>query len=368
MSTPDPAFDWPAIARLAITSRAMDELEEERLYPQGHVVYQFSARGHELGQLLISQLLDRPGDAASVYYRSRPFMLGSGVTVTEAFASGMARAAGLSGGRDVGVTFNLPRRSGALVLPMAGDVGSQYTPAAGWAQALRYRVTVLGEEALADSIAVAFGGDGSVAANGFWSALTLATTLALPLLFFIEDNGYAISVTGPAQTPGGNIAANLASFGDLRIWEGSGTDPADAAARIQEAVTYVRAGHGPGLLRLTMPRLSGHSSHDNQAYKDADTRAQEEARDPLPALRRYLVPALYSAAEWEKLVADVQAEVAEAAEAALALPAPNPATATRYVFSEPGERQQAGGLAADRALRHRPVPRPRPPWNRGAST
>ena len=74
-------------------------------------------------------------DAASVYYRSRPFMLGSGLTLEEAFASDMARPGGLSGGRDVGVVFNMPRRGRAIVLPMAGDVGSQFTPAAGWAQA-----------------------------------------------------------------------------------------------------------------------------------------------------------------------------------------------------------------------------------------
>ena len=79
-----PAFDWLEVTRLALISRRMDEMEEEELTPQGVVTYQFSARGHELGQLLISQLLDRPMDGASVYYRSRPFMLGSGLTVEEA--------------------------------------------------------------------------------------------------------------------------------------------------------------------------------------------------------------------------------------------------------------------------------------------
>ena len=81
------------------------------------MTYQFSARGHELGQLLIAQLLDRPFDAASVYYRSRPFMLGSGLTLAEALAADMARAGGFSEGRDVGVVFNMPRRGRALVLP-----------------------------------------------------------------------------------------------------------------------------------------------------------------------------------------------------------------------------------------------------------
>jgi 2-oxoisovalerate dehydrogenase E1 component len=126
-----PAFDWEEVARLALSSRLIDQMEEGELTPQGLVTYQFSASGHELGQLLISQLLTRPFDAASAYYRSRPFMLGCGLTVEEAFASDMARLKGSSAGRDVGVVTNLPRRKRALVLAAAADVGSQFTPAAG---------------------------------------------------------------------------------------------------------------------------------------------------------------------------------------------------------------------------------------------
>ena len=79
------------------------------------------------------------------------------------------------------------------------------------------------------SIAVVHGGDASCATNGFWSALTIATTLRLPMLFYIEDNGYGISVRSELQTPGGNIAANLASFANLTILDGDGTDPREAA-------------------------------------------------------------------------------------------------------------------------------------------
>ncbi|MFP4622697.1 MAG: transketolase C-terminal domain-containing protein [Gemmatimonadota bacterium] len=341
------AFDWHELARLALTSRAMDDLEEETLTPEGLVTYQFSARGHELGQLLVSQLLDRPFDAASVYYRSRPFMLGSGLTVEEAFASGMARTGGVSGGRDVGVTFNLPRRKRALVLPMAGDVGAQFTPAAGWAQAIRYRARELGEESLEGSIAVVFGGDGAVASNGFWSALTMATTLELPLLFLVEDNGYAISVERTLQTPGGDITKNLASFRGLTTWSGSGTEPGEAAALVHRAVEHVRAGTGPGLLRLTVPRLAGHSSVDSQTYKSEEEKEAEWRRDPLPAIRDYLVPALMSEEEWEALEEEVDRAVHEAREAAAAQPEPAPESAERFAWSEPDEPQQVGGLAAE---------------------
>jgi 2-oxoisovalerate dehydrogenase E1 component len=342
-----PAFDWHEVACLALTSRRIDEMEEEELGPAGKVTYQFSAKGHELGQLLISQLLDRPLDAAGAYYRSRPFMLGSGLTIEEAFASDMARPGSVSAGRDVGVVFNMPQRGRATILPMAGDVGSQYTPAAGWAQAIVYRSRELGEVELADSIVVAFGGDGSVATNGFWSSLTMATTLNLPLLYVIEDNGYAISVLGQLQTPGGDIAANLKAFENLTTWNGSGTEPSETAELAHTALQHVRGGNGPGLLRLTVPRLSGHSSVDNQAYKPEEVTVEERSRDPLPMLKGYLVPALMSEDDWQKLVAEVDSVVAGACEQAFAQPQPNLADIERFAFSEEGCPQIVGGLAAE---------------------
>lgn len=339
-------FDWREAARVALTSRAMDDLEEEKLYPDGDVLYQFSARGHELGQVLLSQLLDRPGDAASVYYRSRPFVLGSGLTVEEAFAGGMARAGSVSAGRDVGVVFNMPSRGRAVILPMAGDVGSQFTPAAGWAQALCYAVRELGAGDVEGSIAVVCGGDGAVATNGFWSALTMATTLELPLLFVVEDNDYAISVEKWLQTPGGNIADNLQAFQNLRVWQGSGTQPEETARLVQEAVRYVRGWQGPGLLRLRVPRLSGHSSHDNQSYKPREVLEAEWARDPLPALRDFLVPQLFDEDEWTALEAEVQQEVHGACAAALAQPEPDSEAVAAHVWSDAERPAQVGGLLA----------------------
>lgn len=360
-SQPAKEIDWLEIARLALASRLIDELEENELTPQGFVTYQFSARGHELGQLLLAQRMTHRLDAASVYYRSRPFMLGSGLTIEEAFASDMARLGGMSAGRDVGVVFNMPRRNRALVLPMAADVGSQFTPAAGWAQAICYRRDQLGESDAHESIAVVFGGEGSVASNGFWSALTIGTTLRLPLLFVIEDNNYAISVKSWLQTPGGNIAANLASFNGLAIWDGSGTDPLETSGLVEQAVTYVRSGQGPGLLRLTVPRLSGHSSVDNQAYKTPDERAAEWQRDPIPALRDFLVPTKLSAADWQGLEAATAEEVRAARDAALAQAQPEPQHVTRLVWSADSPLQQVGGITPEGMGRPAGSEEPRPP-------
>lgn len=343
MLTCHPAFDWSEVAYLTLLSRTMDELEET----EGFVRYQFSAKGHELPQVLLSQRLNHPFDAATVYYRSRPFVLGSGLTPTEAFISGLARSGSMSNGRDVGVTSNLPRRNRATVLPMAGDVGAQYTPAVGWAQAIRYRVEQLGETHLDGSIAVAFGGEGSVAANGFWAMLNIVTTLKLPVLVVIEDNGYAISVKSPLQTPGSVITENLAAFKNLKIWDGSGTNPHEAATLIDEAVNTVRSGVGPGLLRLTVPRLSGHTGIDTQTYKTEAERQQEQANDPIPALHDYLVPSLMNELEWEALLAQVKDDVIAAKQAAFQQPEAAVQTVTHHVWHDPTTPAKVGGLAAE---------------------
>lgn len=363
----DPAFDWPRVARLVLTSRAMDDLEERELYPQRKINYQFSARGHDLAQVLLGSLLTHPRDAASGYYRSRPFLLALGLTPEDSFAANMARAGSFSDGRDIGAVCNLPPVLGAAMLPMAGEVGSQYTPIAGWAQSIVYRRDQLHESDYRGACAVALGGEGSVATNGFWSALTLATTLHLPMLFFIEDNGYALSTPSDKQTPGCNIADNLASFNNLLVRDGDGVNPAEAARLLREVVTHVRDGRGPALLRLTMPRLSGHSGQDTQAYKSKDILEGEIRRDPLPALKDHLVPAVLSESDWIDLEREVHDEIRAAAERALRRPGPDPTRVTRHLFAEckadgTPDLQQVGGLAREghRFPPSHDVPEPEP--------
>ncbi len=350
----DSHFDWNRAARLFLTSRKLDELEETKLLPEKKLLYQFSARGHELGQILLGSVLTSRHDAASGYYRSRPLLLTLGLSPEDALASGMGKSGGVSDGRDIGVVFNLPKTQGALVLPMAGGVGSQYTTSAGWARAIVYYRDSLGDESYRNSIAVALGGDGSVATNGFWSALNTATTLHLPMLFYIEDNGFGLSVPATKQTPGGNIAANLASFRNLRVLSCDGCNPADVARCLREAVDSVRSGEAPALLRMTMPRLCGHSGQDTQAYKNPALLALERAKDPFIALHRYLVPALFSEAEWADLERSVDQEVNSALEAALARPDPNASSILRYVFADReknGAEQQASRPAPPEPIR-----------------
>ena len=319
------------------------------LSPARKVLYQFSARGHEVSQAVLAQSLRGRRDGVGFYYRSRPLLLALGLSLEEALSSTMMRGGGFSDGRDIGVVFNLPNLDGPCVLPACGGVGTQYTPAVGWAQSIRYHSEILGDDRYRGSIAVAHGGDASTATNGFWAALNVATTQQLPLLFYIEDNGYGISVQSTLQTPGGNIAQNLSGFRALRVIDGDGSDPAGAARLTSEAVATVRSGTGPVLLRLVVPRLSGHSGQDTQTYKSADELASEQRRDPLAALKRQLVPAVLSPEEWSGAEARARTAVAAALARAEARPAPDPAGTTRFVFSEHAadgalELQAQGGM------------------------
>ncbi len=334
--------DWREVARLVLTSREMDRIEEEELVPAKKVMYQFSARGHDMAQVLLGMQL-KDGDAANGYYRSRPLLLALGVLLADALGSGMGLAGGYSDGRDIGVVFNYPNPGGCHALPMSGGVGAQYTPAVGWAQAAKYKAEVLGEGP-GDAIGVVLGGDASCATGGFWSALTIATTQQLPLLIYIEDNGYGISVPSEYQTPGRDIAANLASFRGLTIFNGDGTEPEQAARLVDDAVRHVRTSRGPALLRLTVPRLEGHSFQDTQTYKSANEIAAEWARDPLPKLKNHCGKLQIGDEAWETLEREAAWQVEAARVEAEARGVSSPERVAEHVFFD-GELQNVGGRA-----------------------
>lgn len=340
--------DWKRVAKRLLISRELDAVEENELGPEGLVTYQFSSRGHDMAQIVLAEFIDNPKDAATLYYRSRPFVLSQGLTPEEALRSTMGRSGGISEGRDIGVVHNMPSRGAATILPTSGDVGAQFTPAIGWAQAIRYRSEILKEESWNGALAVALGGDAACATNGFWSALTIATTGSLPYLFFVEDNGYGISVTGDLQTPGGDISKNLASFSGLTILTGSGTDPKEAVSLIAQAVDHIRSGYGPVLLRLVVPRLSGHSGADNQAYKPEDLVAKEEANDPLPKLRSFMIEqGIIGENDWTSLEEEAKKEVREATDGARASSEPAVDSALAHRFYEKGHPQDVGGVIAE---------------------
>lgn len=339
--------EWLEVARITLASRFIDHIEEKEFAPSGLVTYQFSATGHELSQAILATQLTHGHDAATVYYRSRPLVLGAGLTYEEAFAGPLARTGSRNGGRDIGVVHHLPNRRGVTILPASGDVGAQYTPCAGWAQTIVYRSNVLKEEEWKGAIAVAHGGDGSTATNGFWSALTIATTQHLPMLFFVEDNSWGISVPGSYQTPGGNIAANLASFTGLRIVEIDGTNPEEAGRMIEKSVQHVRENRTPTLMRVRVPRICGHSGADNQSYKTAEQREEELARDPIQKLKAFFIKKGYASEdEWNALSERVLAEVRHAAGEAVNQPEPDSESVLHHVFFN-GVLPKHGGMQSE---------------------
>ena len=364
-STDVPKFmqlDWEKIAYVALCSRYIDETEETVLLPARKIIYQFSARGHDVYQIVLGSLLTAEHDAVGAYYRSRPLLITLGLSLDDAFAAPMAKAGGFSDGRDIGVVCNLPKpQGGACVIPMSGDVGSQYTPIAGWAQSILYRKNILKDHSYTGSIGVAHGGDASVATNGFWSALSIATTLNLPMLFYIEDNGYGISVPSSYQTPGGNIAENLKSFKNLFIKDVSGCDLEGSTNALLDCLYHTRAAYGPALCRITVPRLSGHSGQDTQSYKNSARIDQEKKDDPLLKLRdlfcsMHLNEKIWNEISW-KAKADVERAVAKAEQRA----EPDPKTIEKFLFFT-GEASIVGGMPEKErsSLPQAAIPKPEP--------
>ncbi len=335
--------DWHKLSYLLLLSRAMDDVEEQELVPAKLVFNQFSARGHDFAQILLGLQLTHPHDGATGYYRSRPFVLSLGLDIDEAVASPMAKSGGYSDGRDIGVVCNYPNneRSGAMLFPMCGGVGAQYSPIAGWAQSIIYHRDELKDDAYKGALGLSMGGDSSMSTSGFWASLNISTTNNLPHLFYIEDNGYGISVPQTVQTPGGDQVANLAAYKNLKIVDGDGTDPILTPLLIQEAVDYVRSGKGCCLLRLKVPRLCGHTFQDTQTYKPTEMIKREQANDPLPKLKAYLAKEqILSAEQWQTLEEKAMTDIRESVERAKQRPEPNIDNLTRYVFAEQDENDQ----------------------------
>jgi 2-oxoisovalerate dehydrogenase E1 component len=170
----------------------------------------------------------------------------------------------------------------------------------------------------------------------------MAASLDLPLLFFIEDNGWGISVPGELQTPGGNIVENLKGFKCLRTFEADGWDPQDALEKVRAAVKHVRSGKGPSLLRMRVARLLGHTFVDDQAYKTAEQRQLDAQRDPLEHLKAYMLEHGYAQQQIDRLEMDIRREIHQAAVEAEQRPNPTAEEIQRYVFFDRQPPDQGG--------------------------
>jgi len=322
--------------RAMLTSRRVDD-KEIQLKQQNLSFFQISGAGHEAVLVAAARHLDPAKDWFFTYYRDRALVLALGMTPYEMFLGSVGAASGPdSRGRQ------MPSHWGKHALHVAtssSPTGTQCLQGVGCAEAGRY-IAALDNAAARfaaapDEITWVSVGDGTTSEGEFWESINTACTLRLPVLFMIEDNGYAISVPVDVQTPGGSISKLLRSFPNLHIVEVDGCDYPESHRVLGEAVALLRGGAGPVLVHAHVVRPYSHSlSDDERLYKTAAERAAEAERDPIARTARLLREQYgVGAAEMERIGAEVQSEVNEAATRALEQPQPAPETWAANIYS-----------------------------------
>ena len=325
--------------RNMVTSRRIDD-KEIQLKRQNSIFFQISGAGHEAVQTAIALHMRKGSDWLFPYYRDRAICLGLGVTPRDMFLQAFGAADDpASGGRQ------MPSHWGAAALRIfttSSPTSTECLPGVGAAEAGRY---LLREEAsklagaiagaAADEVVVITIGEGSTSEGEFWEALHSACTLKLPVVFVVEDNGYAISVPVEVQTPGGSISKLVRSYPGLFVAETDGCDFLASYDALRYAFAYARDRKGPSLVHAHVIRPYSHSlSDDEKLYRSEAERKKDWDRDPLELFAAFLEQAgLATAGNLAKLREDVDAEVSAAADEAAARPQPAPETVYDHIYS-----------------------------------
>src|ERR1700724_2898081 len=320
--------------RTMFLSRRLDD-REIQLKRQNKIYFQISSAGHEAVCAAMGLFL-RPGvDWIYPYYRDRALCLMLGVTPLEMLLAAVgAKDDPSSGGRQMPSHWGQPELN---IVSKSSCTGTQFVQSVGSAETTLYydnRPKALAQAQKAplgkhvhhdnDEIVYVSAGDGATSEGEFWESLNVACTKKLPLLYVIEDNGYAISVPVEVQTAGGSISRLVRSFPGLHVAQCDGTDPLESYAVCKEAVEYCRQRRGPALIHANVIRPYSHSlSDDEKLYKTAEEREEEAHRDPLSKFSLFLVrEGLLDQKEIEALEAEVDREVREAGDQALAAEPP----------------------------------------------
>jgi 2-oxoisovalerate dehydrogenase E1 component len=323
--------------RTMYTSRRVDD-KEIQLKGQNKIFFQISGAGHE-GVLAGAALAMKPGyDWFFPYYRDRALMLGLGMTAQDMLYSAVgAEIDPNSHGRQMpshwgSIELNVPSQSsctGTQALHAVGAAEAGYR--AGLVEELRDKVTGFkGDEVVYMSI-----GDGTSSEGEVWEALNTACNLKLPVIFVVEDNGYAISTPVEVGTAGGDISKLVSGFPHLFMQKVNGTNPLESYAAFTEAVEYCRKRKGPAFIHAKVVRPYSHSlSDDEKLYRPAEELEADAAIDPIKTWGEFLMTeGIASSEELESLRKEVDAEINAAADIAIATPQPAPETAYRNVFS-----------------------------------
>lgn len=326
-----------AMYRVMYSSRRLDDVEIGM--KRGNEVYfQISGAGHEATLAAATRHLKAGHDWFFPYYRDRALCLGIGMTAEEMLLQAVgAKDEPGSGGRQMPshwghAKLNIPSQSSCT--------GTQFLNAVGCAEG-GYRAKLIGGGAADavdprdDEVVYVSSGDGTTSEGEFFEALNTACNLRLPVLFHIEDNGYAISVPIEVQTAGGSISKLVANYPNLKIMEFDGCCPETSFVAWQEAVAHARSGQGPVLLHSQVVRPYSHSmSDDERLYRPEEEREAQAKRDPVAGYRVRLVEDFgVTETDVEALEAAVEEELKAAKEAARAAPLPEPESALEFVFS-----------------------------------
>ena len=334
------------IYRLMYLSRKLDD-REILLKRQQKIFFQISGAGHE-ALLVAAGLVLRPGyDWFYPYYRDRALCLTLGMTPYEQLLEAVGAADDPnSGGRQMPSHWGHKKLN---IVSQSSPTGSQFLQAVGCAEAGRYfarhpeaaekapgdyrqfkDVTFHGDEVVFVSC-----GDGTTSEGEFWESLNSASNLKLPVLYVIEDNEYAISVPVEVGTAGGNISKLVQGFPNFHFAEIDGTDPLVSYAAFKTAVDYIRAGNGPAFVHGHVIRPYSHSlSDDEKLYRPESERQNEVERDPITRFQLFLVrEGILDEKAIDNLEKDVEADIQDASDRAVAAALPEPGSYKQFVYS-----------------------------------
>ncbi|MEO0559512.1 MAG: dehydrogenase E1 component subunit alpha/beta [Bacteroidota bacterium] len=322
--------------RLMMTSRKLDE-KMLTLLKQGKGFFHIGSAGHEASQVALGNQFNGGEDWFLFYYRDLATALAVGMTPEEVLQAHFAKAGDpSSGGRQMAEHFG---KRDLNIVSTSSSVGAQYVPAVGVGLAIQRDTPDDAEQMPAVYVS---GGEGSTSQGAFHEALSWSAKESLPVIFHVQDNGFAISVPVEEQTPGGSIWPLLGGYTGLERVRYDGTDFFASASVARAALEHARAGKGPVALHADVVRLLPHSSSDDhKKYREDTSLDADRQRDPIPLFAARLVEAgVMTDAEVEALREDVAREIDELAKVVEKQADPDPATALDHVYYEgPDERQ-----------------------------